>query len=69
MKFLYIISLKQFHVAIVSSESFADSLHAGVVERWMRYVLCAQSACISLICRCVRQQSVTVFSMASRFHI
>jgi len=49
-------------VAIVSSESFADSSHAGIVER---HVLCAQSPIIPyasrLICHSVWQQSVAVF--------
>jgi len=51
-------------VAIVSSESFADSSRAGIVER---YVLCAQSPMhlteyMLHACRSVWQQSVAVFN-------
>jgi len=43
-------------VGILSSESFADSSHAGTDERHVLYALCTQPHASRWICRSVRQQ-------------
>jgi len=53
------LDLKSYVTTIVSSESFADSSRAGIVER--HRAVCTEPHASRRICRSVRQQSLAVF--------